>query len=106
MQAAEILTALQDVGATAWISGDKLLVEPRSRVPDDLVPEIKSHKAEIMALLPAPLPAAFHRPPVTREETAELMTFLADPVAFSQWFETLMAQCDPAETDEGEQNQR
>ena len=51
MQATEILTALQEVGATARVDGDKLLVEPGNRVPAELVPEIREHKLEIMELV-------------------------------------------------------
>ena len=97
MQAVAILEALQEAGATARANGDKLLVEPRSRIPVNLVPEIKQHRYEIMALLPIPLPAAFDRPPATREETVELMNYLADPEAFGQWFEHMMNRSDPAE---------
>ncbi len=51
MQATEILTALQEAGATARIAGDKLLVEPGNVVPTALVPEIREHKLEIMELV-------------------------------------------------------
>ena len=54
MQATEILTALQEAGATARIAGDKLLVEPGKRVPAELVPEIREHKFEIMELVSIP----------------------------------------------------
>lgn len=102
MLAAEILTALQEAGTTARVDGEKLLVEPRNRVPAELVPEIREHKTEIVALLSSSLPAAFDRPPQSREETVELMNYLADQVAFAQWFERLMARSVPSETDEGE----
>lgn len=102
MEATEILTALQEAGATARVNGDKLLVEPGNKVPLELVPEIQGHKLEIMALLSNPMPAAFDRPPVSREETSELMDYLADPVAFAQWFDQLMMRSDPAEGDQGD----
>ena len=54
MLATEILTALQEVGATARVNGDKLLVEPGNRVPAELVPEIREHKFEIMELVSIP----------------------------------------------------
>ena len=48
----EILEALHGAGASAWVDGDKLMVEPRSKVPPELVPEIRRCKSAIMALLP------------------------------------------------------
>ena len=54
MQATEILTALQEAGAIARIAGDKLLVEPGTCVPAELVPEIREHKLEIMELVSIP----------------------------------------------------
>lgn len=98
MDAPEILTTLKEAGAIAWIDGDKLLVDPPDRVPHDLIPEIRRCKAEIMALLPKPVPVAFDRPPKTSEEIVELIQYLADTVAFGRWFESLMARTDPAET--------
>ena len=51
MLATEILTILQEAGATARINGTKLLVEPRSLIPAELVPEIRQSKSEIMELI-------------------------------------------------------
>ena len=103
MQASEILEFCQENGVQLWVNGETLQYKPASKVPPELLPEIREHKLEIMALLPNPLPAAFDRPPQSREETVELMDYLADPVVFGRWFDNLMGQCDPAETDEGNQ---
>jgi hypothetical protein len=51
VQAAEVLTTLKGLGVRAWAEGEKLVVEPGSRVPAALVPEIRRHKAEILVLL-------------------------------------------------------
>ena len=106
MQASEILEFCQENGVQLWVNGETLQYKPASKVPPELLPEIKEHKLELMELL-APeqksLPAAFDRPPETREETVELMDFLANPVAFAQWFAHLMMRSDLAETDEGNQ---
>jgi hypothetical protein len=51
MQAAEILDTFERLGITAYVKGDKLVVEPGSKLPPDLRPEIRERKAEIMALL-------------------------------------------------------
>ena len=37
------------------------------------------------------------RPPTSEMELRRLIDFLADPVAFAQWFARLMQQTDPAE---------
>jgi hypothetical protein len=37
------------------------------------------------------------RPPATETELRRLIDYLADPVAFAQWFARLMQQTDPAE---------
>ena len=101
MQAIEILDAFRELEITARVSGDRLVVEPGSKVPPELVPEIQEHKAEIMALVShdwktvgdgqAP---TLDRPPETETELRRLIDHLADPVAFAGWFERLMQQTD------------
>jgi hypothetical protein len=54
MQAAGILDTFKKLGITALANGDKLVVEPGSKVPPDLKPEIRQHKAEIISLLREP----------------------------------------------------
>src|SRR5919106_6646262 len=51
MQAAEILDTFKKLGITAYVKGDKLVCEPGSKLPPDLKPEIREHRAELMALL-------------------------------------------------------
>ncbi|HZA24387.1 MAG TPA: hypothetical protein VFA32_17605 [Dehalococcoidia bacterium] len=51
MLAVEILDAFKKLGISAYVEGDKLFCEPGSLLPPDLKPEIREHKAEIMALL-------------------------------------------------------
>lgn len=46
-----ILKRLDELGISARASGDKLRVEPGSRVPPELVPEIRQHKQGILELL-------------------------------------------------------
>ena len=76
MQATEILTALQEAGATARVDGDKLLVEPGNVVPTALVPEIREHKLEIMELVSTPeielpFPIVYGGLPSAQVEAAE-----------------------------------
>ena len=97
MQASEILEFCQENGVQLWVNGETLQYKPASKVPPELLPEIREHKLEIMALLPSSLPAAFDRPPETREETVELIRSLGDPLMFARWFENLMNRSDPAE---------
>jgi hypothetical protein len=87
-----------------YINGDKLVCEPGSKVPRELVPEIRQHKAEIISLVcqrkaavgDGQLPP-LDRPPGTELELRRLMDYLADPAAFSLWFQRLMEKADPAE---------
>ena len=49
-----ILKRLSDLGISARVSGHKLRVEPGSKVPPELVPEIRQYKQEILDLLASP----------------------------------------------------
>ena len=51
MEATAILDRLQSLGIGVTVSGDKLLLEPGSRVTKELVEELKAHKPEVMDLL-------------------------------------------------------
>ena len=50
MEAKTILDRLYSLGIEVTISGDKLQLEPGSRVPEELVEELKSHKQDIILL--------------------------------------------------------
>ena len=50
MEAKTILDRLYSLGIEVTISRDKLLLEPGSRVPEELVEELKSHKQDIILL--------------------------------------------------------
>ena len=50
MEAQAILDRLYSLGIEITISGDKLQLEPGSRVPEELVEELKSHKQDIILL--------------------------------------------------------
>ena len=51
MEATAILDKLHSLGIGVTVSGDKLLLEPGSSVPKELVEELKEHKPEVMGLL-------------------------------------------------------
>ena len=51
MEATAILDKLHSLGIGVTVSGDKLLLEPGSSVPKELVEELKAHKPEVMGLL-------------------------------------------------------
>jgi TubC N-terminal docking domain len=51
MDAVELIHQLEARGAEMRILGDRLRVQPRSAVPEDLIEEIRKHKPEIMELL-------------------------------------------------------
>ena len=52
--AVELLEKVKALGVTLTRSGDKLLLEPGSKVPPDLVNQIREHKTEILAHLSKP----------------------------------------------------
>jgi hypothetical protein len=56
MGAAEVIEILQGLGVKVKAQGGKLFLEPGSKVPSDLVPEIRQHKHEILEMLAEPLP--------------------------------------------------
>ncbi len=51
MEATAILSKLHSLGIGVTVSGDKLLLEPGSSVPKELVEELKAHKPEVLDLL-------------------------------------------------------
>ncbi len=67
MTAAEVLDRLTALGITAQTSGEKLLLEPGSKVPPDLLAEVRQHKADLLTLL-APGPTEDTWPPPDAEE--------------------------------------
>jgi hypothetical protein len=80
------------------------VVEPGSKVPRELVSEIRQRKAEILGLIGQGKatvgdghPPSLDRPPETEMELRRLIDYLNDPVVFAGWFERLMRQTDPAE---------
>jgi hypothetical protein len=110
-QADEIINALSGLGVTIRVQANNLVLTPRSKVPADLIEELRCHKTEIIDLVRQPkvqvcggqLPP-LDRPPETELELRRLMDCLADPVAFSLWFQRLMEKADPAEVEGEEDN--
>jgi hypothetical protein len=51
VDASAILEHLENIGIQITIAGDKLQFRPGSAVPPELIPEIKKHKQELVALL-------------------------------------------------------
>ena len=101
MDATEVLDRLSALGITAWASGEKLLLEPGSKVPPDLLDEVREHKPEILARL-RPLgdgqSPPLHRPPATEQELRRLYEHWgAKPEAFARWLEWAMNYSDPSE---------
>jgi len=54
MTATDVLDELASLGITATASGEKLLLVPGSKVPQELLPEIKEHKNELLELVSLP----------------------------------------------------
>lgn len=51
MSASTILDRLNSLGIAVTLSGDRLRLEPGSKVPVDVVEELRQHKAEVLSLL-------------------------------------------------------
>ncbi len=55
MTAVDVLDELTSLGITATASGQKLLLAPGSKVPQELLAEVKEHKSELLDLVTHPL---------------------------------------------------
>lgn len=53
--ATQIIETLTQLGVTLRANGDRLRLEPASKVPADLLPHIRQAKAEILAALSKPV---------------------------------------------------
>ena len=104
METKEILEQLHDLGVSVQMNGPNVRLEPKSKVPDVLLDQVREHKPEIIQYLrrneqrvgDGRLPP-LDRPPQTREELCRLIDHLDDPHAFADWFESLMRRSDPTE---------
>ena len=54
MDANAVMDRLAELGVVASAAGGKLLLEPGSKVPPDLLAQVKEHKVEILARLTRP----------------------------------------------------
>ena len=54
MTAGDVLDELAALGITATASGQKLLLTPGSKVPQELLAEVKTHKNELLDLVTQP----------------------------------------------------
>jgi hypothetical protein len=86
MGAAEVIEILQGLGVKVKAQGGKLLLEPGSRVPSDLVPEIRQHKQEILEMLAEPLLADDSTALLLSwaSQAAETGLTLGEPVRFQE----------------------
>ncbi len=60
MEAAQVVEALVSLRISVRAKGDKLLLEPGSKVPPELVPDLQRCKLEILQLLTGPPPSFDH----------------------------------------------
>ena len=65
MTAAALLTQLSGLGVSVWADGAVLRFKPASLVPPAVLADMRAHKAELLALLAAPIVAAAVAPPPT-----------------------------------------
>ena len=78
MKATDVLDRLTELGVTAWATGEKILLEPGSKVPPALLVEVRQNKAEIVAhlrrrieLIDLPFPIGYGGLPLAQVEIAE-----------------------------------
>jgi hypothetical protein len=62
-----VVGKLTMLGIKVTVVGNKLLLEPGSRVPPELVEELRQHKAEIIEVINSP--GLFESPPLWHAET-------------------------------------
>ena len=100
MTTSGVLERLASLGVTVKVSGEKLLLEPGSKVPADLMAQVKEHKPAILETLSRRPPLGdgqrppLDRPPKTEAELRRLMDHWdADPAAWDRYVELVK---DPA----------
>ena len=54
MDANVVLDRLSELGVTVWADGDKVLIQPASKVPTELKDAVRENKPELLALLSGP----------------------------------------------------
>ena len=99
-QAIELLEQLRSGGVSVSLDHGELVLRPGNKVPTDLLPEVRQHKAGIIEQLrslgdghPPPL----DRPLRNEQELRRWMDHTADPEAFARWLERAMSYTDPVE---------
>ena len=99
-QAIQLLEQLKSCGVSVSVDQDELVLRPGNKVPADLLPEVRQHKAGIIEQLRAvgdgQLPP-LDRPPQNEQELRRWMDYTADPEAFARWLEWAMTYSDPTE---------
>ena len=100
MAAIELLDQLGAYGISVMVDRDELVLRPASKVPADLLAQVKEHKPEILARL-RPLgdgqAPPLDRPPATEQELRRLYDHWREPGAFTRWLEWAMNYTDPSE---------
>jgi hypothetical protein len=78
VKATDVLDRLTELGVMAYATEEKLLLEPGSKVPPDLLVEVRQNKAEIVArlrrrteLMDLPFPIGYGGLPLAQVEMAE-----------------------------------
>jgi hypothetical protein len=99
-QAIELLEQLRSCGVSVSVDQDELVLRPGNKVPADLLPEVRQHKAGIIEQLrdvddgqPPPL----DRPLRNEQEMRRWMDHTADPEVFDRWLEWAISYTDPVE---------
>ncbi len=101
MEAIELLEQLRDCDVSVTVEIDELVLRPGSRIPSDLLLEVRQHKQELIQELTKTygdgvLPP-LDRPPATEQELRRWMDYTSDPKQFAERFDWAMKHFDPSE---------
>ena len=100
-EAVELLDRLQSCGFSMSLDRDELVLSPASKIPPNLLAEVRQRKDEIIQELRQPYgdgqAPPLNRPPKTEQELRRWMDDTANPVNFAKWLERIMNHADPAE---------
>lgn len=103
MTSTEVLDRLHELGVRVDLNGTNVRMNPASKIPPDLLDEVRQHKAEIIQELRLTYgdgqPSPADKPASTEPELRRIIDHLADPDTFEQWLDWAMTYTDPAEVE-------
>ena len=101
MEAVELLNHLGTCGVSVSVDREELVLRPASKIPPDLLDEVRHHKDAIVQKLgqrygDGELPT-LDRPHEAEQELRRWMDYAADPKRFAERFDWAVTTFDPSE---------